>query len=109
MAKTAVSSNWRWEDDFRIAYGDTVHSRDNVEVSFYENREALEEADNRMICHINDIVKITELSNIYVRTADCDVLVILLFIFYPITEYQTHTQNHCRFWKWQKSQTDKRE
>ena len=84
VAKTAVSSNWRWEDDFHRAYGDTVHSRDNVEVSFYKNKEALEEADNRMICHINDIVKNTELSNICVRTADCDVLVILLSFFIPL-------------------------
>ena len=78
LAKTAVSRNWGWEYDFYITYGDTVHSNDDVEVSFYENKEALEEADNRMICHINDIVKNTELSNICVRTVYCYVLVILL-------------------------------
>ena len=67
VAKTAVSSNWGWEDDIYITYGDTVHSRDNVEVSFYKNKEALEEADNRIICHIDDIVKNTELNNICMR------------------------------------------
>ena len=38
----------------------------------------LEEADNRIICHIFDIIRNHNISKISVRTADSDVVVIVL-------------------------------
>ena len=45
--------------------------------------EVLEEADNRIVCHINDMLE-CGLSSISVRTADSDVVVILLSQFLEI-------------------------
>ena len=37
----------------------------------------LEEADNRIVCHVNDLIQ-NGFSNILVKTGDSDVIVILL-------------------------------
>ena len=45
---------------------------------YTDDKLTLEEADNRIICHIGHMIKADNLTSIKVRSADTDVIVILL-------------------------------
>ena len=45
---------------------------------YTDDNLTLEEADNRIICHIGHMIKADNLTSIKVRSADTDVIVILL-------------------------------
>ena len=68
---------WLWHNDFCITKGSKVWTNFNDETEFYHNRQVMEEADNRIICHMKDMMN-RGLSSVCVRIADTDVIVILL-------------------------------
>ena len=92
IAQLCTSSNiWEWEGDFRITKGMNILSRiDSVE---YEQLLTLcpdphEEADNRMIVHIRDMLE-NGIKSILLRTNDSDVIVILIGFMTQFLEWDT--------------------
>ena len=76
---TRCSSAWSWKNPFFITYNDKVisPSGQECEKSLYTCVGQLEEADNRIMCHIRDMVQ-QGISCVIVRTADSDIVVILI-------------------------------
>ena len=73
------SEHWTWKKEFNITNNmQNVYSNDGEREIYTPGLiEVLEEADNRIICHIHDMIS-SGISNICVRTGDSDVVVILL-------------------------------
>ena len=70
--------SWDWGKEVLVTYEKKVLARSDGIQEIYQWQEALhEEADNRMIIHINHMLK-KGISSITVRTLDTDVIVILL-------------------------------
>ena len=57
----------------------------------------LEEADNRIICHIGHMIKADNLTSIKVRSADTDVIVILLAFMPQFKLWNDHIRIWCDF------------
>ena len=58
--------------------------------TYTDDNLTLEEADNRIICHIGPMMKADYLTSIKVKSADTDVIVILLAFMPQIKQWNDH-------------------
>ena len=83
-----VLKSWTWDKDYSITKGKHVTERssgilsDSRVLCMHGVWQSFEEADNRMVLHIQDYLRIRKRNKIVVRTVDSDVVVILVS-FYP--------------------------
>ena len=79
FARIAKEQTWNWSKEISITYCRKVLANfgENVEIQLYDRIEMLEEADNRIICHVMDMLN-KGIKSVTVRTVDSDVVVILL-------------------------------
>ena len=83
-----VLKSWTWDKDYSITKGKHVTERssgvlsDSRVLCMHGGWQPLEEADNRMVLHIQNSLRILKRNKIVVRTVDSDEVVIL-FSFYP--------------------------
>ena len=83
-----VLKSWTWDKDCSITKGKHVTKRssgilsDSRVLCMHGGWQSLEEADNRMVLHIQNSLRIRKRNKIVVRTVDSNVVVILVS-FYP--------------------------
>ena len=79
IALTCKNSDWSWKKDFAVTNNMINIFTKQGEKSIYrpDYIEVLEEADNRIVCHISDMLS-SKMSRICVRTGYSDIIVILL-------------------------------
>ena len=71
-------TRWTWEAEIYVTYGKGVRSRSDGNVDIMRWIDGLhEEADNRIIIHIADMIR-NDITKIKLRTVDTEVIVILL-------------------------------
>ena len=87
-----VLMNWAWGGDFAVTDGEYILERISGNISkrkilFQPNITSLEEADNRMLLHIRDLLDLRSKTTILVRTLDSDVVVLLTAFFLQFSQY----------------------
>ena len=92
FARPDILAAWGWQRDYCVTKERFVIERTNGSFSerlicLQPNCQSLEEADNRIVVHIRDVICMRGHSSILVRTNDSDVVVILISFMVQFLEY----------------------
>ena len=94
FSKSDILELWSWEYDYCVSDGAFVlecieGESSRRKICFQHNNISLEEADNRIVLHVRDLVTMRGKTNILVRTVDSDIPVILTGFFLQFYLYNS--------------------